>query len=144
MRTLLIIVAAIVLILGGYFIYQRSNKGQATTNNNSNIVQGVKIDILKQGNGPEAKNGDTISVHYTGTFENGTKFDSSLDRGEPFSFVLGVGQVIQGWDVGVLGMKIGEKRKLTIQPEMGYGAQDVGPIPANSTLVFEVEMLEIN
>lgn len=83
------------------------NKGE----NKTMEKEGVSIEILKQGTAGEAKNGDTVSVHYTGTFENGTKFDSSLDRGQPFSFVLGAGQVIKGWDIGVLGMKIGENLK---------------------------------
>jgi len=107
-------------------------------------IQGMKIEVLKQGSGQEAKNNDTVAVHYTGTLENGTKFDSSLDRGQPFEFTLGIGQVIQGWDKGVLGMKIGEKRKLTIPPEMGYGARGAGGvIPPNATLIFEVELLGI-
>ena len=106
----------------------------------------LEIKILKEGSGnQEAKSGDFVKVHYTGTLEDGTKFDSSLDRGEPFGFTLGVGQVIQGWDKGVEGMKIEEKRKLTIPPELGYGANGVpGTIPPNSILIFEVELLEIN
>jgi FKBP-type peptidyl-prolyl cis-trans isomerase len=107
--------------------------------------EGLQIEILQQGNGAEAKNGDNVSVHYTGTLENGTKFDSSLDRGQPFSFTLGIGQVIKGWDLGVAGMKIGEKRKLIIQPELGYGEAGAGgSIPPNAVLIFEVELLEIN
>lgn len=95
------------------------------------------------GTGAEATTGSTVSVHYTGTLTDGTKFDSSLDRGAPFSFNLGAGQVIKGWDEGVVGMKVGGKRKLVIPPSLGYGDRAVSTIPANSTLVFEVELLEV-
>lgn len=97
----------------------------------------------KVGTGKEAKAGDTVSVNYVGTLTNGKKFDSSYDRKEPFSFTLGQGQVIAGWDQGVIGMKVGGKRKLTIPPELGYGAAGQGTIPANSTLVFEIELLNV-
>jgi FKBP-type peptidyl-prolyl cis-trans isomerase len=100
---------------------------------------------LTPGTGALAKAGDRVSVHYVGTLTDGTKFDSSRDRNQPFQFTLGQGQVIKGWDEGVAGMKVGEKRKLTIPPAMAYGAQGRPPkIPANSTLVFEVELLAIN
>ncbi len=95
------------------------------------------------GTGAEAIPGKTVSVHYVGTLTNGTKFDSLRDRNEPFEFTLGAGQVIRGWDDGVAGMKVGGKRKLTIPPELGYGARDMGVIPPNSTLVFEVELLDV-
>lgn len=105
----------------------------------------LKIEVIKEGQGPAAERGRRVSVHYTGWLTNGTKFDSSVDRGVPFDFALGAGQVIQGWDEGVKGMKIGEKRKLTIPPEMAYGPGGFGDIiPANSTLVFEVELLGLN
>jgi len=112
-------------------------------------IQGMKIETLKEGSGETAKAGDTVTVNYTGTLENGTKFDSSVDPAfnhvDPFSFTLGQNRVIQGWELGVLGMKVGEKRKLTIPPELGYGSQSPSPsIPANSTLIFEVELLGIN
>jgi len=103
----------------------------------------LQTEVLTTGEGAEAKNGDIVSVHYTGTFENGSKFDSSVDRGEPFSFQLGAGMVIKGWDMGVAGMKIGEKRKLTIPYDLAYGESGYGPIPAKATLIFEVELLGI-
>ena len=87
--------------------------------------------------------GDTITVNYVGTFENGKVFDSSIDRGQPFTFVLGQGRVIPGWDKGLVGMKVGEKRHLIVPPADAYGPQGYGPIPPNSTLVFDVELLGI-
>lgn len=103
----------------------------------------LKIEDLKVGDGAEATKGKTVSVHYTGTLLDGTKFDSSLDRGEPFVFPLGAGRVIKGWDQGVVGMKEGGKRKLTIPPSLGYGSRPAGKIPPNSTLVFEIDLLEV-
>ncbi len=111
--------------------------------NNTNNMEILKKEDLVVGTGAEAKNGDVISVHYVGTLLDGTKFDSSRDRGTPFEFALGAGKVIQGWDQGVLGMKVGGKRKLTIPPSLGYGSFAQGKIPANSTLVFEVELLGV-
>jgi len=122
---------------------QTNNQSQQTSN--SFDIQGMKVEVLQQGAGDSAKTGDTVSVHYVGTLENGTKFDSSIDRGEPFSFTLGENRVIQGWELGVLGMKVGEKRRLTIPSNLAYGDRAVGNvIPANATLVFEVELLGIN
>ena len=104
----------------------------------------LQIETLKPGTGAEAKAGDRVTVHYVGTLTDGKKFDSSRDRGEGFKFTLGQGQVIQGWDKGVAGMKGGELRKLTIPPQLGYGARGFPPvIPANATLVFEVELLKV-
>jgi FKBP-type peptidyl-prolyl cis-trans isomerase len=104
----------------------------------------LKIDELKAGTGTEAKAGNTVTVHYVGTLTNGSKFDSSRDRGKGFTFKLGAGQVIKGWDQGVAGMKIGQLRKLTIPPHLAYGDRGFPPvIPPGSTLVFEVELLEV-
>ncbi len=103
----------------------------------------LKITDLEIGTGVEAKKGALIEVHYTGTLENGKKFDSSHDHGRPFSFVLGAGRVIKGWDQGLMGMKAGGKRKLFIPAELAYGARSVGGIPPNSDLIFEVEMIDV-
>lgn len=107
-------------------------------------AQELKVEDIKVGNGAEAVGGKTVVVHYVGTLTNGTKFDSSRDRNQPFEFNLGAGQVIKGWDQGVVGMKVGGVRKLTIPSQLAYGEQGAGQlIPPNSTLVFEVELLGV-
>jgi len=110
------------------------------------MPSGLKYQDLKVGDGAVAENGTTVSVHYTGWLTDGTKFDSSVDRGQPFSFHLGAGQVIRGWDEGVRGMRVGGKRKLTIPPDLGYGAAGTpgGPIPPNATLIFDVELKDVH
>lgn len=108
------------------------------------MTNGLKVQDLVIGTGAEAKQENAVSVHYVGTLTDGTKFDSSRDRGQPFVFVLGAGNVIQGWDIGVQGMKVGGKRKLIIPPQLAYGERGVGDkILPNSTLVFEIELLGI-
>lgn len=108
-------------------------------------VSGLQYVVLNEGTGATPKTGQTVVVHYTGTLEDGTKFDSSRDRGQPFSFKLGVGQVIKGWDEGLSTMKVGDRRQLTIPPELGYGARGAGgTIPPNATLIFDVELLKIS
>ena len=104
----------------------------------------LKITINQNGSGDSAKTGMSVSVHYTGKLEDGTVFDSSIPRGQPFTFTLGAGQVIKGWDLGVEGMKLGEKRSLVIPPHLGYGIRGAGAtIPPNATLIFDIELLEV-
>jgi FKBP-type peptidyl-prolyl cis-trans isomerase FkpA len=107
-------------------------------------TSGLQYQELVLGDGAEAKIGDTVSVHYTGWLEDGTKFDSSLDRNSPFDFTIGAGMVIKGWDEGVAGMKVGGSRKLIIHPNLGYGSSGSGNvIPPNATILFEVQLLDI-
>lgn len=163
------ILIAILLVVAGFFVYKYVNnwnpgieakdsgaksaeqkmekmKEQANANKNNNQKNmDLKIETTQEGTGDRVtKNGDKISVHYTGKLEDGTKFDSSVDRGTPFEFTIGQGQVIAGWEKGLLDMKVGEKRILTIPSDMGYGAQGAGGvIPPNATLIFEVELMGI-
>jgi len=128
------------------FIQEESknqNTNTQTTNPKPSITE-LKIEDEVIGTGSAVKSGDTIVIHYTGTLENGQKFDSSRDRGQPFETQIGVGQVIKGWDQGVIGMMVGGKRKLTIPSNLAYGEQGMpGAIPGNATLIFELELLEI-
>lgn len=117
----------------------KKDSGKAVT-----TASGLKYVDVVVGKGASPTAGKQVKVHYTGTLENGRKFDSSVDRNEPFSFVIGVGQVIQGWDEGVMTMKVGGKRKLTIPAKLGYGASGAGGvIPPNATLLFDVELLDV-
>lgn len=122
-----------------------SDKSESESGNWVELENGLKYKDVAVGTGQEAKNGDAVAAHYIGTLENGSKFDSSYDRGQPFAFLLGGGQVIKGWDLGIAGMKVGGKRKLVIPPELGYGSRDVGDgkIPPNSTLFFDVELIAV-
>lgn len=118
-------------------------KQQKEQMTNISTTDGLEIYDEKVGAGAEAVAGKTVSTHYVGTLADGTKFDSSLDRGNAFEFKLGAGQVIKGWDLGIAGMRVGGVRKLVISPELGYGQQAIGPIPANSTLTFEVQLVGV-
>lgn len=143
----LLVVVVGYLLLSGKDIKQEQNTTKQTTMDNTNTATDsaqLKIEDIKVGEGKQVSAGDTVLMHYSGTLTDGTKFDSSYDRGEPFETRIGVGQVIQGWDMGVPGMKVGGKRKLTIPPSLGYGATGAGDvIPPNATLIFEVELVEI-
>ena len=146
MQKIFLIIILTAIVGGVYFLFQNQKNNKESTATNNYEIQGMKVEILKEGIGESAKNGDTVTVHYIGTLENGEKFDSSRDRGTPFSFILGAGQVIKGWDLGVAGMKVGEKRKLTIPSELAYGDTGTpgGPIPPKAILIFEVELLSIS
>jgi len=140
-----VIIILLVIALAFFLMMRPKELNAPTTEQNSTTnMSEVKIEVLQEGTGEPSKNGDELTVHYTGILEDGTKFDSSVDRGTPFSFTLGAGQVIQGWEQGMLNMKVGEKRKLTIPYSLGYGENGYGPIPPKATLIFEVELLKIN
>ena len=146
---LFLLLSAVVLVLaacgGGNQIADTPTPAGDTLGAGVTTASGLQLQDLEVGYGPEARAGDVASMHYIGWLEDGTKFDSSLDRGRPFEFTLGAGEVIKGWDEGVAGMKVGGKRTLTIPPELGYGTRGFGDIiPPNATLIFEVELLAIN
>ena len=143
-RTLIVIITGAIIIIALIVNNQKASKPKEIMVE-STMPQATKLKVedIKEGTGEAVKKGDTIVIHYVGTLENGEKFDSSVDRGTPFETQIGMGNVIQGWDEGVIGMKTGGKRKLTIPPDMGYGDQATGSIPPNSTLIFELDLLEI-
>jgi FKBP-type peptidyl-prolyl cis-trans isomerase len=155
LATILSVIILVIAILAiGVYFFNQNTKNQETNmnqqnqdeqNNQTSVVQEIKIEIIKEGEGEAVKSGDQITVNYVGTLEDGTVFDSSIERGQPFPFTVGMNSVIQGWEIGVLGMKVGETRKLTIPPQLAYGERGVsGVIPPNSSLIFEISLLKIN
>jgi FKBP-type peptidyl-prolyl cis-trans isomerase len=144
----------LIAIVAIFLLFSNSSQTKETASLDENIYgtdteeeidfTELKIEILEEGSGEEAEVGDEISVNYVGTLKDGTQFDSSYDRGETFTFVLGIGQVIDGWDQGLVGMKIGEKRRLEIPSSLGYGEYGSGVIPGGAGLIFEVELVSIN
>ncbi|KND47652.1 MAG: FK506-binding protein 2 [Parcubacteria bacterium C7867-006] len=144
-----IAVTVAVFIVGFFFVFGQTLVSIFSNNdsiNPINMAQGQSQLLVQDeefGSGEIASVGSRVVVHYTGRFVDGRVFDSSVSRGEPFQFVLGSGQVIKGWDEGIVGMRVGGKRLLSVPPEYGYGYQDYGPIPGGSTLIFEVELLKV-
>lgn len=136
-------VIIIFLMVGGVGLLKDFTNNNTKEMDQQNSVTNLEIKDLTVGTGEVAVSGKEVTVHYTGVFTDGKKFDSSVDRGIPFTFRLGAGMVIKGWDVGVEGMKVGGKRLLIIPPQLAYGPNDYGPIPGNSTLIFQVELLEV-
>lgn len=144
------VIGVLSLVIFGYFIFGLNGRptsntitADAPSSLTPTVAENVKIEDLIVGDGKAVKSGDSVVLNYSGTLTDGTKFDSSYDRNEPFETKIGVGQVIKGWDLGVVGMKVGGKRKLTIPPSLAYGDQAVENIPPNSILIFEIELLQI-
>jgi len=140
----MILIALVLIVIIGLFYFFRPSQVKAPVSEEEPITE-VQIKVLQEGEGEEAQNGDIVTLNYTGTLTDGTKFDSSFDYNQPFTFTLGEEQVIAGWETGILGMKVGEKRQLIIPSSLAYGEQGTpgGPIPPNATLIFEVELLKI-
>jgi FKBP-type peptidyl-prolyl cis-trans isomerase len=160
-RNTILVLALVAFITGAsYFVLSQkrdtnvttfstdSEQGASTSSPNTatdsaNQASGLKIEDVTVGTGEEAKSNSLVTVHYKGTLENGTQFDSSYERNQPFTTPLGQGSVIKGWDLGIPGMKVGGTRRLTIPADLAYGSQGQGSIPPNSTLIFVVELLEV-
>jgi FKBP-type peptidyl-prolyl cis-trans isomerase FkpA len=151
-----LIIGILVLFVFAYFVFGlNGSSDSSTTTSQASSIPSVapqtqatnqnKLQVTdeKIGTGAAVKKGDTVEINYVGTLTNGTKFDASADHGGAFTTQIGVGQVIKGWDEGIIGMKVGGKRKLVIPPSLGYGDQAVGSIPPNSTLIFQVELVGI-
>ena len=167
-HTFIYVVIIIIVAVAGWFFYDKAQKASEVSDINSVVSEtetptpstspaenkmegnwiklpsGLEYQDVVVGTGTEAKNGNMVAAHYTGTLANGKKFDSSYDRGQPFAFILGGGMVIKGWDLGLLGMKVGGKRKLIIPSELGYGQRGSGDtIPPDATLFFDIELVDV-
>lgn len=141
-----IAIAIAIFVVGFFFVFGQNLISLFTSDSTKEkIMQNSQLAIQDEvvGTGEVASLGSRVIVHYTGRFQNGQVFDSSVERNEPFQFILGSGQVIKGWDQGIVGMKVGGKRVLVIPPDLGYGMTDYGPIPGGSTLIFDVELLKV-
>lgn len=142
-----IAVTVAMFVVGFFFVFGQTLISTFNNKSGNNIMMSEQSRLQIQdelvGGGEIAAVGNSVIVHYTGRFVNGDVFDSSVSRGEPFQFILGSGLVIKGWDEGIVGMRVGGKRILTVPPEFGYGMNDYGPIPGGSTLIFEVELLKV-
>ncbi len=142
---LVVILLLILTVAISFYKFKNKKNMDNASQSQSAVENPLQVIDLKIGSGKEVKSGDKIEVNYLGTLENGTKFDSSYDRNEPLPLTIGVGQVIKGWDIGILGMKVGGKRKLIIPSNLAYGERGAGGlIPPNATLIFEVELVEIS
>ncbi|MFQ5579210.1 MAG: FKBP-type peptidyl-prolyl cis-trans isomerase [Nitrospiria bacterium] len=138
------IIIAVLLLSAGLLFFTAPSSGKGEAGKLEKTTSGLQYVDLVAGKGGLPRKGQRVLVHYTGWLKDGDKFDSSVDRGEPFAFQIGIGQVIRGWDEGVMTMRVGGKRKLIIPPELGYGRRGAGGvIPPNATLVFEVELLDL-
>ncbi len=138
-----IAVGVSLIIVGIFFTLYGGQGTQLLSGGADSMGAQLVVQDVVAGTGIEAVSGQFVKVHYVGKLENGQIFDSSVGRGEPFSFVLGAGQVIPGWEQGLVGMKVGGKRMLVIPPSLGYGERGIGPIPPNATLIFEVDLLSV-
>lgn len=146
-RAIIPLLLVIIVIVAAFYLNTNMKKNNSENTKKTSVpdaLNKLKIEDIKVGTGRQVYAGDTVVMHYVGTLTDGTKFDSSYDRNQPFETQIGVGQVIKGWDEGVPGMKIGGKRRLTIPPELGYGSTGAGGvIPPNATLIFDVELVAI-
>ncbi|HKO61548.1 MAG TPA: FKBP-type peptidyl-prolyl cis-trans isomerase [Pyrinomonadaceae bacterium] len=138
----LIAILVVIALAAAAVTYLIANRNSSSSGTEVVTASGLKYTDVAEGTGTTTQNGQMLTVHYTGTLQNGTKFDSSVDRGKPYQFRLGSGSVIKGWDEGLLGMKVGGKRKLVIPAALGYGARGTPNIPPNSTLLFDIELID--